>query len=410
MANNFFSKSIQVVAGFALSGSSPLDARTVVDSVSDLNSMDELLKYEGLTVYVTADKSNYQLIDNVWVKQVKPSDLQALGYGDMLKSVFATNAKASQGYVDKAIMSDRATTATNADNATKLDNHTSDYFATATNLDLANTTIKGLQDSIGEITDGTIKVDSAANADHATSATTATEASAAVKLKTARTFTLSGDVNASNATFDGTANVTLTATLKNIITAGTGCKVTVNAKGLVTKVEALAVTDIPTLTSSKISDLGTAATKNVGTASGNVVVVKSDGKIDESILPSIAITDTFIVENEAGMLASAAQKGDICIRNDLNKTFILKDSNPATLSSWTELRTPTDAVLSVNGKTGALTLTTSDIAEGNRLYYTEARFNASFANKIAATPVTSLQNGSKVITTDDEVVINGGNA
>lgn len=37
--------------------------------------------------------------------------LAAAGYGDMLKSVFATNAKVAQGYVDKAILADSATIA-----------------------------------------------------------------------------------------------------------------------------------------------------------------------------------------------------------------------------------------------------------------------------------------------------------
>lgn len=41
----------------------------------------------------------------------------------------------------------------------------------------------------------------------------------------------------------------------------------------------------------------------------------------------------------------------------------------------------TDAVASINGFTGIVVLTTSDIAEGTNLYYTAARFNAAFAAK-----------------------------
>lgn len=107
--------------------------------------------------------------------------------------------------------------------------------------------------------------------------------------------------------------------------------------------------------------LGTAAACNTGTASGNVPVLDSNGKLNTSIIPSIAITDTFTAANQTAMLALSAQKGDICIRTDINKTFILAEDGASTLSHWKELATPTDAVTSVNGKTGAVTLTYTDV-------------------------------------------------
>jgi hypothetical protein len=57
------------------------------------------------------------------------------------------------------------------------------------------------------------------------------------------------------------------------------------------------------------------------------------------------------------MLAlSNAQEGDVAVRTDLNKSFILKASPYSTLANWQELLTPTDAVTSVNGNTGAVTI------------------------------------------------------
>jgi hypothetical protein len=57
------------------------------------------------------------------------------------------------------------------------------------------------------------------------------------------------------------------------------------------------------------------------------------------------------------MLAlSNAQEGDVAVRTDLNKSFILKASPYSTLANWQELLTPTDAVTSVNGSTGAVTI------------------------------------------------------
>ena len=115
---------------------------------------------------------------------------------------------------------------------------------------------------------------------------------------------------------------------------------------------------------SKIKALGLkdASTHAVGTGSGNVPVISSDGKLPSSIIPQIAITDTFVVASESAMLAlSSAQTGDIAVRTDLNKSFILKSDGYSTLSNWQELLTPTDKVTSVNGKTGAVTISLSEL-------------------------------------------------
>jgi hypothetical protein len=62
------------------------------------------------------------------------------------------------------------------------------------------------------------------------------------------------------------------------------------------------------------------------------------------------------------MLAlSTAQEGDVAVRTDLNKTFILKTTGYSTLANWQELLTPTDSVQSVNGKTGVVTVSLSDL-------------------------------------------------
>ena len=107
--------------------------------------------------------------------------------------------------------------------------------------------------------------------------------------------------------------------------------------------------------------LGTAASKNTGTSSGNVPILDSNGKLSTSIIPAVAITDTFTAASQSAMLALSAQKGDICIRTDVSKTFILTAEGASTLANWKELATPTDAVTSVNGKTGAVTLTYTDV-------------------------------------------------
>lgn len=185
------------------------------------------------------------------------------------------------------------------------------------------------------------------------------------KLNTARTISLSGDVTGS-VSFDGSSDVTIIATEKvSGVVAGTYSKVTVDEKGNVITGESLIATDIPILTLSKISDAGTVASKNVGIDSGNVPILDTNGKLNTNILPAIAITDTFVVAREGEMLALTAEVGDIAVRTDLNRSFILKTADASIVGNWQELLTPTDSVLSVAGKTGIVTLTAADVGLEN---------------------------------------------
>jgi hypothetical protein len=83
----------------------------------------------------------------------------------------------------------------------------------------------------------------------------------------------------------------------------------------------------------------------------------------DAIPSTLIITDTFVVSSQAAMLAlTTAEKGDVAVRTDLSKTFILTASPYSTLGNWQELLTPTDVVTSVAGRTGAVTLSNTDIS------------------------------------------------
>lgn len=65
------------------------------------------------------------------------------------------------------------------------------------------------------------------------------------------------------------------------------------------------------------------------------------GVIPNSQIPPLALVQTFVRGSEADMLLlSTAEQGDVCIRTDLSKTFILTDANYNMLSSWKELLSP----------------------------------------------------------------------
>lgn len=160
---------------------------------------------------------------------------------DNIAAIIAGTQKV--GNATNADNATNATHATSADSATEADHATSADSATtagtATNAGNVTTSINGhALTEIFEENGTTVKeathATSANSATNATNATNATTATTAGKLTTARTIGLSGDVVGS-ASFDGSANATISATLAaSGVTAGTYSVVTVDAKGRVT--------------------------------------------------------------------------------------------------------------------------------------------------------------------------------
>lgn len=73
-----------------------------------------------------------------------------------------------------------------------------------------------------------------------------------------------------------------------------------------------------------------------GSNSG-VATLDANGKVPTTQLPNLAISDTSVVATQAAMLALTAEVGDVAVRTDVGKTFILKASPATTLANWTEL-------------------------------------------------------------------------
>lgn len=96
-------------------------------------------------------------------------------------------------------------------------------------------------------------------------------------------------------------------------------------------------------------------TTQKGVANG-LAELDGSGLVPTHHLPALAITTTQVVASQAAMLALTAQTGDVAVRTDVNKSFILTATPASTLANWQELLTPTDAVLSVDGSTGAVSL------------------------------------------------------
>lgn len=113
--------------------------------------------------------------------------------------------------------------------------------------------------------------------------------------------------------------------------------------------------------------LGTAALEAAGVANG-VAELDASGHVPASQLPGLAITDVFVVNSQAAMLALTAQTGDVAVRLDENKTYILSASPASNPANWVQVLAPGGgggAVTSVNGQTGIVVLTAADVGLGN---------------------------------------------
>lgn len=88
------------------------------------------------------------------------------------------------------------------------------------------------------------------------------------------------------------------------------------------------------------------------------------GTLPTSVLPPLAINETFVVASQAAMLALTAQRGDFAIRTDIGRSFVLATDSPGTLADWKQVTAGGD-VTSVASRTGAVVLTKADVGLSN---------------------------------------------
>jgi len=89
-----------------------------------------------------------------------------------------------------------------------------------------------------------------------------------------------------------------------------------------------------------------------GYTAGTGVSISASNVITAS---AIALSTIQTAANETAMLALTTQEGDVVVRSDQSKTYMRNSGTANSMADFTELSTPTDAVTSVNGNTGAIT-------------------------------------------------------
>jgi hypothetical protein len=167
-----------------------------------------------------------------------------------------------------------------------------------------------------------------------------------------------------------------------------------------------------------LAGLGTAAELDAGVANG-VATLDGSGKVPVTELPAavlgaLSYQGTWdAATNTPTLTSSVGSKGYYYVVNvagntDLNgiTDWLVGDWAVYNGTAWQKVDN-TDAVTSVNGLTGAVVLTTTNVAEGTNLYYTDARARAA----ISAGTGISYDNLTGVVSNaapDQTVVLTAG--
>ena len=128
------------------------------------------------------------------------------------------------------------------------------------------------------------------------------------------------------------------------------------------------------------TQVGLSNVPNIDTTNASNITT---GTLSSSVLPPIALTKVEVYSDEATMLSATTESGDVAVRSDENKTYMKNTGSAGTMADWTELETPTDSVVSVNGETGTVVLTQDDVADGTTYVRTENNLTDTLAGNIA---------------------------
>jgi len=217
-------------------------------------------------------------------------------------------------------------------------------------------------------------------------------------------------ISGSPITTSGTLAITYSGTALPVANGGTGAT---TLTGYVKGNGASAMTASATVPNTDITGLGTASTKDAGLALG-VATLDSGGKVPVSELPAavlgaLSYQGTWNACTNTPTLASyVGTKGHYYVVSVAGSTnlngitdWLVGDWAVFNGSVWEKVDN-TDSVTSVNGFTGTVVLTTTDVAEGTNLYYTDTRAR----NSISAGTGISYVSATGVVTNSapDQVV------
>ena len=168
-------------------------------------------------------------------------------------------------------------------------------------------------------------------------------------------------------------------------------------------------TDRNFITAAQLAKVETAeSTANKGIPYG-YAPLDGTGKINASYISDLNLMDVFAPVDQASMLAlSAAKPGDVAYRQDTEDTYMLLALPASTLGNWKKINIGA-SVVSINGLTGVVSISTDAVAEGTiNKYYTDERVDDRVGQLLVAGTNVSLDyndtSGTLTINANDSSV------
>jgi hypothetical protein len=130
--------------------------------------------------------------------------------------------------------------------------------------------------------------------------------------------------------------------------------------------------DVTTALATKISTADATAAlalkldANKVAAANGVASLDALGKVPTDQIPAVSFSSVKVLGSEAEMLGlGSAVVGSVVIRTDESKNYVLAQADPSVRANWIQLLTPAAPVQAVNGKTGTLSITATDLGLEN---------------------------------------------
>jgi len=153
--------------------------------------------------------------------------------------------------------------------------------------------------------------------------------------------------------------------------------------------------------------LGTAATKDSGTTEGTIPLLDAAGQIPFSMIPALVFNNSHVVTSEVDMLSIPDVKtGEIAIRTDITKNYILSAMPGTELSNWLEFAATEGSVKSVSGSAPITSTGGDNPAIGITAATQDAAGSMSAVDKTKLDNATTENTINTIVMRDDSGKIN----
>jgi uncharacterized protein (UPF0147 family) len=136
-------------------------------------------------------------------------------------------------------------------------------------------------------------------------------------------------------------------------------------------------------------------------AANGVASLDALGKVPTDQIPAVSFSSVKVLGSEAEMLGlGSAVVGSVVIRTDESKNYVLAQADPSVRANWIQLLTPAAPVQAVNGKTGTLSITATDLGLGNVQNTSDANKPVSSATQTELDKKVDKVSGKDLSTND----------